>query len=132
MSAEHQATLLDRLREAGLLEPAQIEELARLPEADDPDPRLLGKVLLQRRWLSRFQINLVAQGKAKELRIGKFLLLDKLGEGGMGQVFKARDQRMGRIVALKIIRKEKLSNANSIKRFNQEAQSAAQLNHPNV
>src|SRR5262245_5451511 len=81
MTLEPQALLLEKLREAALLEPAQLEELAGLPEAQDPDPRVLGRVVLQRRLLSRFQVNLVAQGKAKDLRIGPFLLLDKLGEG---------------------------------------------------
>jgi serine/threonine protein kinase len=132
MNVDSPVTLLDKLRESGLLESAQLAELARLPESRDPDPHALARVLLQRGLLSRFQINLVAQGKAKELRIGPFLLLDKLGEGGMGQVFKARHLRMGRIVALKLMRKEKLANADAIKRFYQEVQAASQLNHPNI
>src|SRR5438105_3496546 len=115
MSVDRQVMLLDRLRECELLEPAQLEELAKLPEARDPDPRVLARILLQRRLLSKFQINQAAQGKGKELRIGQFLLLDKLGEGGMGQVFKAKHLRMGRVVALKLIRKEKLANPDSVK-----------------
>jgi WD40 repeat protein/serine/threonine protein kinase len=132
MSADGQATLLERLCEAELLEPAQLEELAKLPEASDPDPRALGRVLLQRKLLTRFQINQAALGKGKELRVGKFLLLDKLGEGGMGQVYKAKDTRMGRLVALKLMRKEKLAKPESVKRFYQEIQAASQLNHPNI
>jgi WD40 repeat protein/serine/threonine protein kinase len=132
MTVERQATLLERLREAELLEPAQLEELAKLPEASDPDPRALGRVLLQRKLLTRFQINQAALGKGKELRVGKFLLLDKLGEGGMGQVYRARDTRMGRLVALKLMRKEKLAKPESVKRFYQEIQAASQLNHPNI
>src|SRR5262245_17012725 len=94
MPEQAQATLFDRLRESDLLEPAQLDELARLAEAKDPDPRALARVLLQRRLLSKYQVNLVAQGKGKELRVGPYLLLDKLGEGGMGQVFKARHTHM--------------------------------------
>src|SRR5262245_40709026 len=132
MSIDRQVTLLEQLRASELLEPAQLEELSGLPESADPDPRSLGKVLLQRRLLSRFQINLVAQGKAKDLRVGPFLILDKLGEGGMGQVYKAQHRTMGRVVALKVIRKEKLANPDSVKRFYQEVHAAAQLNHPNI
>src|SRR5262245_15852131 len=103
-------TLLDRLRESEVLAPPLIEELSRLPEARDPDPRALGKVLVQRRLLTRFQVNQVAQGRGKELRIGPYVLLDRLGEGGMGQVFKARHALMSRVVALKLIRKDRLAN----------------------
>src|SRR4051794_14388510 len=132
MTIDRQVTLLERLRESELLEAAQMDELARLPEARDPDPRVLGRVLLQRRLLTRFQINRVAQGKAKELQIGPFVLLDKLGEGGMGQVFKARHQHMGRVVALKLMHKEKLANPDSVKRFYREVQAVSRLNHPNI
>ena len=132
MPAERQATLLERLRECELLGAGPLDELGKLPEASDPDPRALGRVLLQRKFLSRFQINLVAQGKGKELRVGPYVLLDKLGEGGMGLVFKATHRHMGRVVALKLIRKEKLGNEASVRRFYQEVQAAAQLQHPNI
>jgi WD40 repeat protein/tRNA A-37 threonylcarbamoyl transferase component Bud32 len=132
MAAERTITLLDRLREAELLEPGQLSALAALPEARDADPRALGRVLLQRRLLSRFQINLAAQGRAKDLFVGPFLVLDKLGEGGMGQVYKAQHLRMKRVVALKVIRKEKLASPDSVRRFYQEVEAAAQLSHPNI
>src|SRR5256885_1378010 len=101
MAADPQLTLFDRLQESGLLEQAALDELAQLREAKDPDPRALGKVLFTRKLLSKWQINLLAQGRGKELRLGKYVLLDRLGEGGMGQVFKARHLTMGRVVALK-------------------------------
>src|SRR5262245_19617361 len=129
MSTNQQVTLIEHLRASELMEPAQVDELARLPEAADPNPTALGNVLFQRKLLSKFQINLLAQGKAKDLSVGPFLLLDKLGEGGMGQVYKARHRRMGRTVALKVIRKERLNNEDSVKRFYQEVQAAAQLSH---
>src|SRR5689334_18475931 len=117
MPEQSSETLLDRLRESEVLAPPQIEELSRLPEAKDPDPRALGKVLLQRHLLTRFQVNQVALGRGKDLRIGPYLLLDRLGEGAMGQVFKAKHLHMSRVVALKLIRKEKLANPDSVKRF---------------
>src|SRR5688500_12993128 len=124
--------LLDRLRDCGLLETAQLEALGALPEARDPDPRSLGRILLQRQWLTRFQINLTVQGRGRDLQIGPYLLLEKLGEGGMGQVYKAQHRHMSRVVALKVIRKEKLANADSVNRFYQEVRAAAQLNDPNI
>jgi serine/threonine-protein kinase len=126
------STLLEHLAACEILSAEQLRALAALPEAKDPDPRVLAKVILQRGWLSRFQINLAAAGKGRELLVGPYLLLDRLGEGGMGQVFKARHRHMNRLVALKLMRKEKLSSEYSIRRFSQEVQAAASLVHPNI
>ena len=62
-----------------------------------------------------------------------YKIVGKLGQGGMGHVFKARQDRLGRLVALKIIRKESVSqDPAAIRRFQREARSAAQLSHPNI
>src|SRR5215470_15429626 len=106
MAVTRQPSLLDVLRASQLLEPAQLDELAALPEAHSPDPRLLARQILQRGWLTRFQLNLIANGRASELILGAYVLLERLGEGGMGQVFKAHHRATNRIVALKVIRKE--------------------------
>jgi serine/threonine protein kinase len=132
MATDQTITLLDRLRRCELLDAARLDELSALPEAQDPDPRALGRVLFQRGWLTRFQISQVAKGRGKELCVGPYLLLDRLGAGGMGQVFRAKHQHMQRIVALKLILKERLNNAEAVKRFYQEVQAAAQLQHPNI
>jgi eukaryotic-like serine/threonine-protein kinase len=60
-------------------------------------------------------------------------VIGKLGQGGMGHVYKARQERLNRLVALKIIRKESLSqDPRAVRRFQREAQAAAQLSHPNI
>src|SRR5262249_46140961 len=87
---------------------------------------------LERGWLTRYQINQVAQGRTKDLVIGSYIVLEPVGEGGMGQVYKARHQHMNRVVALKVIRKERLSNPEAVRRFYKEIQAAAQLAHPNI
>lgn len=62
-----------------------------------------------------------------------YTILAKLGQGGMGQVFKALQTRLDRIVALKVIKQEcLLHEPKAAKRFQREAQAAAQLNHPNI
>jgi serine/threonine protein kinase len=132
MATDRTTTLFERLRQCSLLDEDRLDELASLPESQDPDPRALGRTLLRRGWLTRFQINQVAQGRGKDLNVGPYQILDRLGEGGMGQVFQARHQHMQRIVALKVIRKEKLANEDAVKRFYQEIQAAAQLHHPNI
>src|SRR5947209_760492 len=101
---------LDRLRESGLLSDAQLAELEKSPEASDPAPTPLARVIFQRGWLTRFQLNMIAAGSAKGLTVGPYVVLDRLGEGGMGMIYKARHQHMQRVVALKVIRKEKLAS----------------------
>ena len=64
--------------------------------------------------------------------LSHYQILEPLGSGGMGEVFKARDTRLNRPVAIKILRSEHLSQATRKQRFIQEAQSASALNHPNI
>src|SRR5262245_30420676 len=117
MPADRPATLFQHLQQCDLLDAARIEELAALPESKEKDPRALGRILLRRGLLTRYQINQLAQGRGKELIVGPYVILDRLGEGAMGQVFQARHRHMQRTVALKLIRKEKLANEDAVKRF---------------
>ena len=64
--------------------------------------------------------------------VGHYRVLEKIGAGGMGEVFRARDERLGRDVALKLIRPASSSNPDHLRRFEQEARAAAALNHPNI
>ncbi|HUO17645.1 MAG TPA: protein kinase [Verrucomicrobiae bacterium] len=64
--------------------------------------------------------------------VGHYRVLEKIGSGGMGEVFRARDERLGRDVALKLIRPASSENPEHLRRFEQEARAAAALNHPNI
>ena len=64
--------------------------------------------------------------------LGHYRVLEKIGSGGMGEVFRARDERLGRDVALKLIRPASSANPDHLRRFEQEARAAAALNHPNI
>ncbi len=73
-------------------------------------------------------------GEAMRVRraFGKFELLEILGAGGMGAVYRAMDSTLGRSVALKLLRKEYTENAEFVRKFEHEAAITAQINHPNV
>ncbi|HSP90025.1 MAG TPA: protein kinase [Vicinamibacterales bacterium] len=65
-------------------------------------------------------------------RLGPYEVLAKLGEGGMGEVYQARDTRLGRLAALKVIRGDWVADPDRHRRFVREAQSASALNHPGI
>jgi len=65
-------------------------------------------------------------------KLGRYEIRSKLGEGGMGEVYLAEDTRLHRKVALKILPSEQAANKDRMRRFEQEAQAAAGLNHPNI
>src|SRR5690242_6845931 len=64
--------------------------------------------------------------------VAHYRILDKLGEGGMGIVYKARDSRLDRLVAVKVLRPDAVANPERQCRFVQEAKTASALNHPNI
>ena len=65
-------------------------------------------------------------------RIGPYEIADPIGSGGMGEVYRARDTRLGRNVAVKVLPSSFASDAERVRRFEQEAQAAGQVNHPNI
>lgn len=124
---------VDTLEAAALLESEQLEEVRRDLQSQHDDPQALSQSLVKRGWLTAFQAEQILQGHGRELVLGPYRFLELLGQGGMGQVYKAVHTRLQRVVALKIIRQDcLLRNPVAVRRFRREAQAAAQLSHPNV
>src|SRR6266511_5088283 len=65
-------------------------------------------------------------------RIGPYEIISPLGAGGMGEVYRAKDPRLGRDVAIKVLPSEFTVDADRLRRFEQEARAAASRNHPNI
>src|ERR1700737_1293842 len=65
-------------------------------------------------------------------RLGPYEVLSPLGAGGMGEVWKARDTRLGREVAIKVLPSELSSDDDRLRRFEKEARAVSSLNHPNI
>ncbi|REJ92537.1 MAG: hypothetical protein DWQ34_12775 [Planctomycetota bacterium] len=111
------------------------EELQRLVEQHcdgrwDSDPTRLADELVRNGRLSRYQADRLQSHQP--LLIDDYVLIDERGAGGMGRVYKARHRRMGRIVALKLIRERQFSSRQAVKRFSREIKAVAALDHPNI
>ena len=82
--------------------------------------------------LTKYQAQAVYQGKTKGLVFGEYVVLDKLGEGGMGVVLKAQHRRMKRLVAIKVLSSAAMKQPGAVERFHREVEAAAKLSHPNI
>jgi hypothetical protein len=123
-------TVANALSRQGLLEQGQLAEVKALVRTL-PDGKEMLAELVKRGWLTSFQAERVLQGKAEQLVLDKYVLLDRLGQGGMGEVFKARHRLMDRVVALKTL-PASADGDDQLERFRREIRALARLSHPNV
>jgi len=123
---------VDLLMSSRILAPDQMHTVTKELLTRIRDSRTLAKELMQRGWLTVYQVNQLFQGNGKDLVLGTYRILDLLGEGGVAQVFRAHCTREKSLVALKVVRKEFLSNAEAVRQFQQEAKTIASLSHPNI
>lgn len=123
--------LLALLRTERVLRPAQLELLAR-KHGEGAGPVQFIRQLARAGWLTAYQAQQLLEEKEPLLRVDNYLLLDVIGEGGMGRVYKARHWLLQRTGALKIIRTDRLRDAESMRRFLNEIRLLAKLDHPHV
>src|SRR5437879_4547233 len=94
-------TFLSKLLESGLLSAEELADLnQRLPATQRG--RVLARYLVDHGLLTRFQAERLLAGRTSGFVLGQYRILDQLGKGGMGRVFKAVHQTMHRVVALKV------------------------------
>ena len=125
---------LKHLTDSGILSLDDINRLdAKIPrEKRTQDAGDLARDLVRQNKLTQFQARALYQGKPKGLVLGNYILLDKIGAGGMGMVFKAQHRRMKRLVAVKVLPQAAVKDPNLVKRFRREVEAAAKLTHPNI
>ena len=124
-------------RQSGLMENADLtacwESIA--PEKRDAVEhieRRLARQAVQSKRLTLWQAQQLLAGRTSGFKIDRYMLLDLIGQGGMGRVYLALDTRLDRRVALKILSPDRVSNPRSVKRFEREAKVGAQLQHENL
>ena len=122
------------LTKSGLMTSQQVEAfIEKLPPEKKPeDGKTLAQELVRHKKLTKFQAQAVYQGKTKGLTLGDYVVLDRIGQGGMGQVFKARHKVMKRVVALKTLPAAATNSERAVQRFHREVEVAARLSHPNI
>ena len=122
---------LQTLQKSSLLSSEQMDEVWKWPE---DEPKSFAARLVEEGRLTEWQAKQVLAGKGgkRHYFLGKYKLLDLIGVGGMGDVYKAVQPSIGRIVALKVMNRAILKEPIAVTRFLREIRSAAAVDHPNV
>ena len=124
-------TFLSQLSESGILSDQKFRAAER-KKSEHQDGEALAREMIKSGHLTKYQAEQILSGKGKNLCMGQYVLLEKLGAGGMGQVFKAYHPGMERMVAIKVILAKGNTDAETVKRFEREIKAAAKLAHPNI
>ncbi|HEY1860489.1 MAG TPA: serine/threonine-protein kinase, partial [Gemmataceae bacterium] len=132
MSVESVTSLVEALRRYQLLEPAQFDELTHDLQQRLPDARDLAEELIDRGWLTLYQVNRLSQERGQELRFGQYLVLDRISKGPIGPMFRAKHQHMKRVVAIQVIHEDWLNHPDAVARFHEDIRAASRLKHPNI
>ena len=119
------------LEDSGILAGDTIQEFIP-PRAAPKSAEELARELIRQKKLTKFQAELIWQGKGKSLVLGNYVLIEKIGQGGMGAVYKAEHRRMKRVVAIKMLPAAMMNNAAAAARFQREVEAAAKLRHTNI
>ncbi|MCE9603383.1 MAG: SUMF1/EgtB/PvdO family nonheme iron enzyme [Planctomycetia bacterium] len=119
---------------SGVMTPEEVKAVwATFAPQDRPyDGEAFAKRLIALKKLTEFQAGEIFAGRDTPLVLGDYVLLSKIGAGGMGQVFQGQHRHMERLVAIKLLPAALTKDENAIKRFQREVKAAAKLAHPNI
>lgn len=126
--------LLPVIRAAGVLTDRQFQDIkSKVVSGEYPhDSTDLAARLVHEKVLTEYQTKRFLNSKSHGLVVGRYAILDRLGSGSMGRVYKAHHLMMDRVVALKIIAPEIATNERVVARFYREMKLVGRLDHPNV
>jgi serine/threonine protein kinase len=132
MSTDSVETFLAILQRMQVLTPREAKDISSELGPHFTDPHALARYLVGVNWLTAYQVRLLFSDRWDELRIGPYLILDRLGEGGVSEVFKAWDTVTGRIVALKVLHQHLTDRAAALRELQREQRAVMCLSHPNI
>lgn len=124
--------LFAALRDSGRVSAEHLSAAEEAFRACGNDPGKLADQLSALGCVTKYQHRKIQLGRAADLIFGPYLILERIGEGGMGKVYRAIQTRLGRMVAIKTIRPNLLANKVVVSRYKREARAAAALDHPNI
>ena len=122
------ALFIDRLASSGLRSAEQIERI----RGEERGDLSVSDLLIDRGALTPWQADMIKTGRLQGLLLNEYEILEPIGAGGMGQVFRALHRRMNRFVAVKVLPGQAFASNTAAQRFQQEARTAARLTHPNI
>jgi eukaryotic-like serine/threonine-protein kinase len=125
-------SLIDELRRLHLLDETKLKALFAEAGGRFADVRRVAKLLIQRGWFSVYQMNQLLAGHGKDLILGPYLIIDRLGKGGQSEVYKAKHTQHAWIVALKVVRSAQLATSAATQQYLQEMTAMSELDHPNI
>jgi serine/threonine protein kinase len=124
--------LIELVRKSQLVAPAKLDAYLTTQQGSFETPEALIGRLQADGLITAFHADQLLRGKHRGFFLGRYKVLDRIGLGGMGQVFLAEHVGMKRRVALKVMPPERMENQYSRERFFREARAAGQLDHPNL
>ncbi len=124
--------MIDLLKKSQLIEPAKLDGYLTTHPGPYESPAALCRRMQADGLITAFHTEQLLRGKYRGFFLGKYKVLDRIGLGGMGQVFLAEHISMRRRVALKVLPPDRAENQFSKERFLREARAAGQLDHPNL
>lgn len=128
-------SFLDLTRKSGLVDATRLNlYLERLEQAEQipEDPKLLAAILVRDAVLSRFQADQLLANKWRGFYVGKYRVIERIGIGGMGQVYLAEHRTMKRRYAIKVLPRARASDPAALERFEREARAGGSIDHPNI
>src|SRR5262249_45188414 len=126
------ATFANQLRDCGLLFNRRLARAVEEWSPRVPDGRTLARELIRQDLLTPYQANQLLLGKGQALVVGQYRLMERLGEGNLGQLFKAVHVAMDRLVTVRLLPPQLAADPVVRAQFNHIVHTLAQLNHPNI
>jgi serine/threonine protein kinase len=126
---------IDLVQKSGIVDPSRLAPYVQQILDRGPLPKLpsvMANFMVRDAIVTLFQAEQLLLGKWKRFTIGKYKVLERIGSGGMGQVFLCEHKMMRRRVAIKVLPTAKAEDEASLERFYREARAVATLDHPNL